>query len=53
MLIFARESNAERSFYFLGPATYLSHTDDRPIAINWRLAYELPGDLLATFAAAC
>ncbi len=50
--IFARQDNTARSFYFLGPATYASHEDDRPMAITWELMHSLPGDLLAAFAAA-
>ncbi|WP_240937939.1 DEAD/DEAH box helicase [Nocardioides sp. JQ2195] len=31
-------------YLFLGPASYVSHTGDRPIAITWRLAHEMPMD---------
>ena len=31
-------------YLFLGPATYSSHTGDRPIAITWHLSHELPSD---------
>ncbi len=34
-----------RPFLCLGPATYLSHEGDRPIAITWRLRHELPVDV--------
>lgn len=52
VLLFARERADERSFWFLGPATYLRHEGERPMAITWRLRYALPGDLYAAFAAA-
>jgi hypothetical protein len=31
-------------YLFLGPATYVSHTGDRPIAITWRLETPMPMD---------
>jgi superfamily II DNA or RNA helicase/HKD family nuclease len=52
VVLFARLSTAERSFWCLGPATYVSHQGDRPIAFTWRLHHRLPGDLYADFAAA-
>lgn len=39
-------------FWFIGPATYVSHIGERPMAITWRLETPLPGDLFAQFAAA-
>ena len=36
----------------LGPATYVSHESELPMAVIWRLEHALPGDLFATFAAA-
>jgi hypothetical protein len=38
--------------WFLGPATYVRHEGERPMAITWRLRHALPGDLYAAFAAA-
>jgi hypothetical protein len=52
ILLFARNRSDERAFYFLGPATYVSHEGELPMAITWRLHYLLPGDLFASFAAA-
>jgi superfamily II DNA or RNA helicase/HKD family nuclease len=52
ILLFARETRNERAFWFLGPATYVSHEGERPMAVKWRLETPLPGDLFATFAAA-
>jgi hypothetical protein len=52
VMLFARQRVAERAFWFLGPATYVRHDGERPMAIRWRLEHPLPGDLYATFAAA-
>jgi hypothetical protein len=51
-VLFARLSTADRAFWCLGPATYVSHKGERPIAITWRLRHRLSGDLFAEFAAA-
>jgi superfamily II DNA or RNA helicase/HKD family nuclease len=32
-------------YVYAGPATYVSHTRDRPMRIVWRLAHELPADV--------
>ena len=52
ILLFARHQKDDRAFWFLGPATYVSHEGERPMAITWRLQTPLPGDLFASFAAA-
>jgi hypothetical protein len=52
VMLFARRRSDERAFYFLGPATYVKHEGESPMAITWRLKYPLPGDLFAEFAAA-
>jgi superfamily II DNA or RNA helicase/HKD family nuclease len=52
ILLFARLSSDDRAFYFLGPATYVKHESELPMAVTWRLAHSLPGDLFASFAAA-
>jgi superfamily II DNA or RNA helicase len=52
ILLFARHGNDDRAFYFLGPASYVRHEGELPMAITWRLKYLLPGDLFASFAAA-
>jgi superfamily II DNA or RNA helicase/HKD family nuclease len=52
VVLFARLSTADRAFWCLGPATYVSHKGERPIAITWRLHHRLSGDLFAEFAAA-
>jgi hypothetical protein len=50
--LFARNRADERAFWFLGPATYVSHESETPMAVTWRLQHSLPGDLFAGFAAA-
>jgi superfamily II DNA or RNA helicase/HKD family nuclease len=52
IMLFARERSDDRAFYFLGPASYVKHESEQPMAITWRLQQPLPGDLFATFAAA-
>lgn len=52
ILLFARLNVDDRAFYFLGPAAYVSHLGELPMAITWRLEQPLSGDLFATFAAA-
>ncbi|HEV3312789.1 MAG TPA: DUF3427 domain-containing protein, partial [Chloroflexota bacterium] len=32
-------------YVYAGPATYVSHTGDRPMRILWKLEYELPDDV--------
>ncbi|WP_299057327.1 DUF3427 domain-containing protein [uncultured Nocardioides sp.] len=48
VLIFARHEQTDEfgtsPYLFLGPATYVSHTGDRPIAFTWRLAHPVPAD---------
>ncbi|QYG93232.1 DUF3427 domain-containing protein [Iamia sp. SCSIO 61187] len=52
ILLFTRERADDRAFWFLGPARYVSHTGEKPMAITWELDVPLPGDLYAAFAAA-
>jgi hypothetical protein len=52
ILLFARLRTDDRAFWFLGPATYVSHESEMPMAVTWRLQHSLPGDLYASFAAA-
>jgi hypothetical protein len=52
VLLFARMKASDRAFLFLGPARYVSHSGERPMAITWRLDHALPGDVYADFAAA-
>ncbi|MFY7818863.1 MAG: DUF3427 domain-containing protein [Akkermansiaceae bacterium] len=50
--LFARQSVADRAFWFLGPAQYVTHEGEQPMAITWKLDKALPGDLFQAFAAA-
>ena len=52
VMLFARLRADDRAFWFLGPATYVTHESELPMAVTWRLAHPLPGDLFAQFAAA-
>ncbi|WP_437650357.1 DUF3427 domain-containing protein [Sorangium sp. So ce362] len=52
VMLFARLRSDERAFWFLGPASYVRHASELPMAITWRLHHALPGDLFASFAAA-
>lgn len=52
ILLFARLGANDRAFWCLGPATYVSHVGERPIAFTWKLEYSLPADLYTAFAAA-
>lgn len=52
IMLFARQRQDERAFWFLGPASYVSHEAELPMAITWELEHDLPGDLFAAFAAA-
>lgn len=49
ILIFARERKltdlGTAPYLFLGPATYTSHTGDRPIAITWQLDHAMPTEM--------
>jgi hypothetical protein len=50
--LFARNGVDDRAFWFLGPAAYVSHIGEKPMAVTWKLETPLPGDLYAAFAAA-
>jgi superfamily II DNA or RNA helicase/HKD family nuclease len=52
IMLFARLRSDDRAFWFLGPARYVKHESQLPMAITWRLDHSLPGDLFAQFAAA-
>ena len=48
VLLFARHEQKDEfgtsPYLFLGPAHYVTHEGDRPIAITWRLAHAMPID---------
>lgn len=52
VFLFARVTPKERSFWFLGPATYQHHVGSRPMAINWKLEVPIPADLYQEFVLA-
>ena len=52
VMLFGRLRSDDRAFSFLGPAEYVSHESELPIAITLRLHHRLSGDLFAAFAAA-
>lgn len=44
---YARSKKDDRGtspYLFLGPASYVTHTGDRPIAVTWKLATPMPTD---------
>lgn len=57
VLLFVREQEKDEfgtsPYLFLGPAKYVSHTGERPIAITWKLDHSMPTDFFtsATVAA--
>jgi superfamily II DNA or RNA helicase/HKD family nuclease len=48
VLLFVREEQKDEfgtsPYLFLGPATYVSHTGEKPIAITWKLQHAMPVD---------
>jgi len=52
VVLFARLRQDDRSFWCLGPASYVAHQGERPMAITWRLQVPLPADLYTQFAVA-
>jgi superfamily II DNA or RNA helicase/HKD family nuclease len=55
VLIFARHEQKDEfgtsPYLFLGPATYVSHAGERPIAVTWQLQYAVPTDFFTVAAA--
>jgi hypothetical protein len=55
VLIFARYQQKDEfgtsPYLFLGPAHYVTHSGDRPIAITWRLDQAIPTDFFALASA--
>lgn len=52
VMVFVRLNPEDRAFYFLGPASYLSHQAEMPMQITWKLTYPLPADLFIAYRAA-
>ena len=55
VLLFARQRKANSlgtaAYLFLGPASHVSHTGDRPIAITWQLDRPMPAEFVAQASA--
>ena len=55
-LLFVRQQKSDElgtsPYLFAGPAHYVQHTGDRPIAIVWRLDHALPSDFFAAASVA-
>ena len=47
----ARGEFGTAPYLFLGPASYVSHAGEKPIAITWRLAKPMPTDFLTIASA--
>ena len=56
VLLFVREQQRDEfgtaPYLFLGPATYVRTTGERPIAITWRLAHPMPADFFTSASVA-
>ena len=52
ILLFGRHSKGDDSYWFIGPANYVNHRGDYPVAFTWELEYELPAALLTLFSVA-
>jgi hypothetical protein len=56
VFMFAREKKADdfgtAPYLFLGPARYVEHTGDRPIAITWQLDHPMPTDFFTSASVA-
>ncbi|HEU5038847.1 MAG TPA: DUF3427 domain-containing protein [Nocardioides sp.] len=56
VLLFVRDTHQDpfgtAPYQFLGPASYVSHQGERPIAITWRLAHRMPTDFFQGAAVA-
>jgi hypothetical protein len=52
VLVFAREKKSDEfgtaPYLFLGPARYVDHVGERPIAITWRLEHAMPTDFFTS-----
>ena len=49
IMLFVRDASSDtghtQPYVFLGPADYVSHSGERPIAITWRLRMPMPARL--------
>jgi hypothetical protein len=55
-LLFVREKKTDEfgtaPYLFLGPASYVSHEGERPIAITWQLEHAVPTDFFTSASVA-
>lgn len=55
-MLFVRETKDDEfgtsPYLFLGPATYVTHQGEKPIAITWKLEHAMPIDFYNTAAVA-
>ncbi len=55
VLLFARQQQKDEfgtaPYLFLGPAHYVTHSGDRPIAITWQLEHAMPTDFFTIASA--
>ena len=55
VLLFVRQKQTDEfgtaPYLFLGPATYVTHSGDRPIAITWKLEHPMPAEFYNVAAA--
>jgi superfamily II DNA or RNA helicase/HKD family nuclease len=54
MLLFVRKRKVDdrgisEPYFFAGPARYVSHQGERPMAITWRLDHEIPAEFFREF----
>jgi hypothetical protein len=57
VLLFVRETDTDEygtgaPFLFLGPAEYVSHKGEKPIAITWKLQHAMPTDFFTAASVA-
>ena len=56
LLLFVRQHKSDpfgtSPYLFAGPATFVEHRGDRPIAITWQLDHALPSDFFAAASVA-
>jgi len=45
VLLFGRQRVTDNAYWFLGPAQYVSHSGERPVAFKWKLDHRLPAAL--------
>lgn len=50
--VYPGRAGRTQPYLLAGLADYVSHCDERPIAITWELRHPLPGDTFANFRAA-